>query len=1474
MLLHGMDSAEISIAQAAIDVLLSLKDELPDPIGTLVSLVSRTLSLGLPRASGHLLAIGKLLSDAWQDPPLATFLADACMADASAVTAAAAAPGGSARGGGVAGGERGVDGRVVTTAFSEFAAFLAHAASSSSLSDQVKSDVVFVAMELLQCCLTAGASEYDPRSSAAAPQGAYRYRPSPPATDDPFVSVMLAVPRLLARRSSSDEPLQLHSVTYVATAAAYCRHRADSGVPGWPANNVAGVPEVLVALFDGGKCSERLSRDGIASINAQWSGGLGGVLKALLMSSSYRVRVATSRLITTVCNNGGGNSGDQHLSYNPAASTGADRGVAERSQLFGAFFREKLIAAGVTDFLFEAMNKEREGTPRHYLEAVEVLSLSPVEFFHSRNFSMKFVAPILLNCARDEGRERWQMDHGDDVGVSNDEQEESRVFAISSRLLLQALVIVPPTSTAGFVEKILGAAAASHRSLTAQTRAIGVAADVLNLVASGDALLPQDPGPLLDAVAQLLRSIEQALQCTVQDVGGCVVPVSSLAARGISPRRPCTPSPSNVQGHGADDDGRTASAVEHTSRSDALLLHAARAVESLLRMVERWVLSGYPGFSRGNHRSGVGRRSSTNKDITLGEPGISLADLVFGSYERILVNQHELTVRSDSIGHSIAFASCIGGAIDCISAVLESKDVHARFIGTRSSCSGGNVRRAYLATAHRERNIGRGGDEHGDDGEHCSKDEKVFGENETDVESEYSAAAATASSCLESILATAIASDLIVYLLDLYMRCGGNYGAQDVDTGTRIAMTSVGVTRLTQQSAPQESDDEGGPGHYSTAARKLLTEVLQSLLFVQGWVNGLCSNDADRPLHARGSAENNGSFPGLSETLRHVLPLWDSRRDQHAVPFDHHVISLLGTDADNGSLCKLMLLLMSLSASNLGILHPHLSCRVDSAITILRYIKNVPDAVFCLNRLAQMITTTGDSGSSAFIGALPLGEDLAAAVEDVLLRFSVAEMAFTAVPLSAAAISLALSAGCLAFAGDWLITATLDHIKCVLLDLGLSLNDQGHHCDVPALNGILEAAVRRWGRVLSIDGSTGKLQEGDSDGTISRLSSVLLLAPDDFLLLAFDSAGYSQGENSVDSSGDDERRTATTVVDILEAVITSTLTKLSTSIGHYAVLRAGSETGGTGQEAMLLACTSRVLRLASAFLHARCAHAFHCAPSASMDTTFQPASWTSDPRQPSTGETLVRACAGLLQGMFDSRRRGLVGGAEQDDLMINRAAVDALNLLNALLVLLAADATHLPAAFHAESLENALGEARAALVEEGMFSMTERGCNFLDRGPNALAAYLQFCLLWNLLCSQANLTPHRSWGGCGSVEVPFDVLDRIMTMRIVNSDGGCRATWGWSMSLMQAKARWTVLHILAARCIECAAPRRPFSRKQVLSLQLALQGIACEGDARSASAALAAMGALWERYTGVLSPIDLFQQPWNEFTLECCFENA
>lgn len=54
--------------------------------------------------------------------------------------------------------------------------------------------------------------------------------------DDPFLCVMLAIPRLLSRRSSCDEPLQLHSVAYLATAMSYCRQRMDAGVSGWSAN--------------------------------------------------------------------------------------------------------------------------------------------------------------------------------------------------------------------------------------------------------------------------------------------------------------------------------------------------------------------------------------------------------------------------------------------------------------------------------------------------------------------------------------------------------------------------------------------------------------------------------------------------------------------------------------------------------------------------------------------------------------------------------------------------------------------------------------------------------------------------------------------------------------------------------------------------------------------------------------------------------------------------------------------------------------------------------------------------------------------------------------------------------------------------------------------------------------------------------------------------------------------------------------
>ncbi len=76
--------------------------------------------------------------------------------------------------------------------------------------------------------------------------------PLPPPGNDPFVSIMLAIPRLLARRSSCDEPLQLHSIAYLATANTYCRLRMAMGVPGWSSNPAGESPRgfgALVSIF-------------------------------------------------------------------------------------------------------------------------------------------------------------------------------------------------------------------------------------------------------------------------------------------------------------------------------------------------------------------------------------------------------------------------------------------------------------------------------------------------------------------------------------------------------------------------------------------------------------------------------------------------------------------------------------------------------------------------------------------------------------------------------------------------------------------------------------------------------------------------------------------------------------------------------------------------------------------------------------------------------------------------------------------------------------------------------------------------------------------------------------------------------------------------------------------------------------------------------------------------------------------------
>lgn len=68
---------------------------------------------------------------------------------------------------------------------------------------------------------------------------------------------------------------------------------------------------------------------------------------------------------------------------------------------------------------------------------------------------------------------------------------QARVFEASSSLLLQALVASPPPSSSGVVEELLASTSSDTEAMDTlmRSRAIGVAADVLSLVVSGDIAL-------------------------------------------------------------------------------------------------------------------------------------------------------------------------------------------------------------------------------------------------------------------------------------------------------------------------------------------------------------------------------------------------------------------------------------------------------------------------------------------------------------------------------------------------------------------------------------------------------------------------------------------------------------------------------------------------------------------------------------------------------------------------------------------------------------------------------------------------------------------------------------------------------------------------------------------------------------------------------------------------------------------------
>lgn len=415
---------------------------------------------------------------------------------------------------------------------------------------------------------------------------------------------------------------------------------------------------------------------------------------------------------------------------------------------------------------------------------------------------------------------------------------------------------------------------------------------------------------------------------------------------------------------------------------ESFLLQASRTMESLLHMVEEWALSGYPGLS-GRKTVGGGGGSGEGPAE---EPSVVLAELVFGSYERSLTDQHEMVAQSDSLTNGIAFASCVGAAIDSATSVLHNSKKDARYTPknkggvdnlscggcvspvnmclhggfssstTTPACGGYGIVRAI--------NCRRGRLEINDNGVHCrdgrearrrrggrSREGILLVGMEQDTGDEHdgsgddsncdSADVIAAGSCLDSILTTAMASDLLTCLLELYTRCGScQASSAEAPTARKVAneldghstagrrcdarRDSLGDTTAARESSLLGAGDSTGP-ECSSTTRQLLAEVLQSLFYAHGWMNGLCSHDADRPVHARRTANVGSNFggeggeqrsvaaatsserespSGLSETVHLVLRSWVSHPEQDAVPFDHHVLSLLGTNADNGGLCK------------------------------------------------------------------------------------------------------------------------------------------------------------------------------------------------------------------------------------------------------------------------------------------------------------------------------------------------------------------------------------------------------------------------------------------------------------------------------------------------------------------------------------------------------------------------------------------
>lgn len=347
----------------------------------------------------------------------------------------------------------------------------------------------------------------------------------------------------------------------------------------------------------------------------------------------------------------------------------------------------------------------------------------------------------------------------------------------------------------------------------------------------------------------------------------------------------------------------------HTS----LYFQMARVMEYSLNIAQQWVLSQKKTSSLTieHTRPLVGTRDSRASR----EGSFVMADLVFGVFGRTLMYQLELAARSDNLAHSIAFVYCIGAAIDATSTVLhECCQEGRKGDGDRDSFRLSLIAPSFFSTEDLQDSAEAGGDR--------GPTSHPGGRDDTGAASTASRSAShtddpsvrASATCLKTILEVTVEADIVFWLLHLWKQCGTTTDGGieksihdgDADAESNSVLTSLG------------SDENSS---YLIATRESLVEVLRSLVYAQGWVNGMFTSEMDHSSCASrstsdrwggrkrsNSVADETSSSALRETLRVVLQSWSTSSPGgcDAVPLDHHVVSLLGTSADNGDLCRLV----------------------------------------------------------------------------------------------------------------------------------------------------------------------------------------------------------------------------------------------------------------------------------------------------------------------------------------------------------------------------------------------------------------------------------------------------------------------------------------------------------------------------------------------------------------------------------------